>query len=96
MLIYGYKLGTLERSTKSLSDAPGNASLLAHLKAAGNVQVKDEWINGRLMKLYRPQDFEYALSWTKTTRRLLNCERQTVADVLLFVKSNRDVWLSFE
>ena len=101
-LIYGYKQYAVkhkwafERSTKALSDAPGNAAFLAHLKASGNVQAKDEWLDGRLVKLYRPQDFEYAKSWVKTTRSLLNCERQTVFGVLELIESDRSIWLSFE
>jgi hypothetical protein len=100
--IYGYKKFSsggqwkFERSTKPLSDAPGNTRLLAHLKSAGNLEEKYEWSEGRPVKLWRPMDFEYAKSWVKGTRQLLNCERQTVFSILELAESDRTIWLSFE
>ena len=101
-LIYGYKQHTsgrnwfFERSTKPLSDAPGNVRFLAHLKSSGNLEERCELRNGRAVKLYRPTDIEYAKSWVRKTGQLLNCERQTVANVLMLIESNRTIWLSFE
>ena len=101
-LIYGYKQYAtgrkweFERSIKALSDAPGNACLLAHLKSSGNLEEKTEWLAGRLVRLCRPMDFGYAKSWVKSTRQLLNCERQTVFSVIELAESDRTIWLSFE
>lgn len=100
--IYGYKQHSaghkwvFERSTKPLSDAPGNYSLLTHLKASGNIEERTELLGGRPVRLYRPMDFGYAKSWVKSTRQLLNCERQTVFSVLELAESDRTIWLSFE
>lgn len=101
-MIYGYKQHTsgrnwtFERSTKPLSDAPGNVRLLAHLKSSGNLEERYEWQKGKAIKLCRPIDIEYAKAWTRKTSQLLNCERQTVASVLALIESDRAIWLSFE
>ena len=101
-LIYGYKQHaaghnwTFERSTKPLSDAPGNVRLLAHLKSSGNLEERLEWQKGKAVRLCRPADIEYAKAWVKKTGQLLSCERQTVADVLALIESDRTIRLSFE
>jgi len=101
-IIYGYKQYSsghkwlFERSTVPLSDAPGNATLLSHLKASKNIQKRDELIRGRVVTLYRPDDFAYAKSWAQNTRHILNCERKTILDALSLAETDKSIWLSFE
>ena len=102
MNIYGYKQHSaghkfvFNRSRRPLSDGPGCASLLNHLKAAGNISERSEVDMGRVVTLYRPVDFDYAKSWVKNTRYLLDCERPSMLQALAQAEQDRTIWLSFE
>ena len=102
MNIYGYQQHStgrgfvFNRSRRPLSDGPGSASLLSHLKAAGNVTERTEWSEQRAVKLYRPVDFSYAKSWVKNTRYLLDCERASILEAISIAERDRTIWLSFE
>ena len=101
-IIYGYKQYSngraweFKRSAVPISDAPGSATLLSHLKASKNILKRDELIRGRVVTLYRPEDFAYAKSWAQNTRHILNCERKTILDALSLAETDRSIWLSFE
>ena len=102
MNIYGYKRHSaghkfvFNKSRRALSDGPGCASLLSHLKASGNLQERSELDQGRVVTLYRPVDFNYAKAWASNTRYLLDCERPSIIGALSMAEKDRTIWLAFE